>query len=927
MQLLPGQEKIGQNQNFKMRPLLDASQQKCFDDLARLASLICGTPISLITFIEGDRQRFKSHIGWDIDEIPLEMSFCVQTILQKGVRVIHDTLSPAQITKSPLATNGGIRFYAGVPLITDDGYPFGTLCVMDSIPRALTEEQVDALEKLADQVVLLAETGAMNYRQAAGPAHDMPSHSDLEANLYRGISQSASDAIIVIDAQSKIVFANRATCALFGYEAEELKDKQLTMLMPEYLRGMHQAAIKKYIEIGQKHLSWDRVELLGLHKNGNEIPVEISFSEMVIEGKHLLAGICRNVSARKRLEQDRLRLAAIVEWADDAIIGQDLNGIIQTWNRGAERIYGYSADEVIGKHVSMLAPPERAAEISEILAKLKRGERIEHYETIRLTKSGKCVQMFETVSPICDETGTIIGASAVGRDITERNPSEERYRSLVEGAVHAFFRMSSSGQLLEANPAMAWMLGYGSVEELLRCNTNKLFAEDTSRLIERWTSASRIEEEVRWHRRDGGMITVRLTGRPLADQSSLRSVALPVQGFEFIAEDVTELRAMEAELRQARKMEAVGQLAGGIAHEFNNFLGIILGYNDLLSQEAGGNEELRQNVAEIKAATQRAASLTRQLLAFSRKQVVEYKLLDLNELIWESHKLLRRLVPANIEIVPVLDPTLRRVGADPGEIQQILFNLVINARDAMPEGGKITIETRNQDIDETFRHIHPDARTGSYVTLSVRDTRSAMDAETMAHILEPFPRTTETERESDLGLSAVYNLVRRAGGFVTLNSPIGKGSVLEIYLSCEARSSLQASLAHSKPPVSSETILVVEDESALRRLLGICLEKHGYRVLMAKDGAEGLDVCRRHVGPLHLIITDIMMPHLNGLELRQRVEELRPGTRFLFMSGYSEGISPGEKLLMKGSAFLEKPFLPEQLVARVRELMGKEVAA
>jgi PAS domain S-box-containing protein len=468
------------------------------------------------------------------------------------------------------------------------------------------------------------------------------------------------------------------------------------------------------------------------------------------------------------------------------------------------------------------------------------------------------------------------------------------------------------------------MLGYNSADDVLKLNAATdvhVYGEDSPPLLQKWLQEKRIEDEVTWRRRDGTIITVRLNGRTLTDELGV------VQSLEFIAEDVTERRYLERELRQAQKIEAVGQLAGGIAHEFNNYLGVILGYSEFLIEEAGTNENLRRAVAEIKAATRRTASLTRQLLAFSRKQVLEPTILDLNQVIWEVHKLLRRVVPANIEIVPVLDPALGRVKADSSQIQQILINLAVNARDAMPQGGKVTIETANTEPDESYRSQHLGVQQGAYVMLTVRDTGSGMDAETLSRIFEPFFTTKDKGKGTGLGLATIYGIVKQSGGHMDVESSLGKGTVFRIYLPREVAQVEQSEPAVTQPKElgGSETILVVEDETALRRLICLSLERRGYKVLTAKDGAEALEIYQRSPSKIHLVLSDIMMPHVNGLQLREKAATLCPDVKFLFMSGYSGEIV--ENLLAQGCAFLEKPFLPDELVGKVRELLKAEAAA
>jgi two-component system cell cycle sensor histidine kinase/response regulator CckA len=517
------------------------------------------------------------------------------------------------------------------------------------------------------------------------------------------------------------------------------------------------------------------------------------------------------------------------------------------------------------------------------------------------------------VEPLLDSEERIVGCIGTAVHAPARKQAEDalraseaRYRSLFEGVVHGIYRVRADGQFFEVNPALAAMLGYDSPDEVVKLNVANLHAdqEERARMVQKWVGAERIEDEVNWNRRGGEIIRVRLSGRTLTDQQG------SVQGFEFIAEDVTERRALEAQLRQAQKIEAVGQLAGGLAHEFNNFLGVILGYGELMSEEAAENERLGRLIAEITAATQRAASLTAQLLAFSRKQLLEPKVLNLNSAIWEIQKLLHRLVPANIDIVPVLSSTIGQVKIDPGQVQQILINLVVNACDAMPKGGKVVIETANTDLDEAYASQHVGLRPGAYVMLSVSDTGGGMNDETSSHIFEPFFTTKESGKGTGLGLSTVYGIVKQSGGHITVESAVGAGTTFRIYVPLVRAAAEEAYVTPQSPIEQSggETILVVEDETTLRRLLCLSLERRGYKVYAARDGTEAMEIFRQQPGAIHLVVSDIVMPHMDGIELKRRATAQRADVKFLFMSGYSEEVIEQLQTSAQGCAFLEKPF-------------------
>jgi two-component system, cell cycle sensor histidine kinase and response regulator CckA len=1060
MQLPLPENEVARLENLRSYGILDTPPEQAFDDLTHLAAFICGTPIALIGLVDSRRQWFKSAVGWDVSEIPRAESFCAHTILKPDLLVVSETLKDQILGKSALATHGGIRFYAGVSLITTEGYALGTLCVMDCVPRALTEEQSGALQRLARLVVTQLELrkppASREFSQKGLHSPTGKSAEDIQWNseaLCRAVLESAPDAIILVDEDSKILLVNQATEKMFGYLNKELRGQELTTLMPDSVRQLNQQTIRPYVEGGSRERPLGHTELPGLHRGGKEIWLQVSFSEFVQDGKHILAGICRDITARREIDKERFRLAAIVESCDDAVIGKDLGGTVITWNAGAERIYGYRAEEVIGKPASILISAERMDEIPQIMEKLQRGEPIEHYQAVRVTKSGEHILVSLTVSPVRDNAGKVVGASSVERDITkhkrvaeelrnQENPlrllisqtpavlwttntelriafsggaslagsswhpdqmmgltlqeyfqtddpkfpplaahlralqgelvsyettwsgrtfearvgplrdfegqivgcvgnalhaparkqavealraSEARYRSLFEGVVHGIYRVGLDGQFLEVNPALATILGYDSPEEVVKLNVADLQTdhEERSRSIQKWVETERIEDEVNWNRRSGEIIRVRLSGRTLTDQQGV------VQGFEFIAEDVTERRALEAQLRQAQKIEAVGQLASGVAHEFNNFLGVVLGYSELMSEEAGENEHLCRQIAEIKAATQRAASLTRQLLAFSRKQLLEPKVLDLNSAIWETQKLLHRLVHANIDIIPLLSPTIGQVKVDPGQVQQILINLVLNARDAMPKGGKVVIETANAELDEMHAGPRAGLRPGTYVKLSVSDNGEGMNNETSSHIFEPFFTTKEPGKGTGLGLSTVYGIVKQSGGYIAVETAVGKGTTFHIYLPLIRAAVEEPFVTPPSPAEQSgrETILVVEDESTLRRLLCLLLERRGYQVHTARDGAEAMDIFRQQPGAIHLVVSDIMMPHMDGIELKRKAAVLRPEVKFLFMSGYSEEVIEKVQTLGHGCAFLEKPFLPRDLVIKIQGLLRGEASS
>ena len=499
--------------------------------------------------------------------------------------------------------------------------------------------------------------------------------------------------------------------------------------------------------------------------------------------------------------------------------------------------------------------------------------------------------------------------------------SELSFRSLVTNAPYGICRCDSTGKILDANPAFLDLLGFTSAGEIVGQQIYTLYTD-----VEQWfdladylrSSAPFKGLTAEWKRKSGTTV-VRVSGGSVPNGRRLGVV------FELFAEDVTERRTLEQQLRQSQKMEAVGRLAGGIAHDFNNLLMVISGYSEFLLERLGAEPDLRGPAQEIASASERASSLTRQLLAFSRKQMLAPRIVNLNEIATENLKMLTRMIGEDIDLVMVPSPNLWPVRADAGQIEQVIMNLAINARDAMPSGGKLTIETSNLTLDEDYARIHAPLRPGEYVMISISDTGMGMDSETQSHIFEPF-FTTKGTKGTGLGLSTVYGIVKQSGGYIWVYSEVGRGTTFKIYLPRVA--SLE--VAPAQPPESrqlqkvepgTETILLVEDEANLRYLARQYLEKQGYKVIEAADGAVAMQIAVAHEAVIHLLLTDVIMPGMNGRELAQRVSEIRPNVKVLYMSGYTENVIGHNGTLDAGVSLLQKPFNLRDLKSKVREVL------
>lgn len=504
--------------------------------------------------------------------------------------------------------------------------------------------------------------------------------------------------------------------------------------------------------------------------------------------------------------------------------------------------------------------------------------------------------------------------------------SEVRYRTLVQSAVYGIFRWSLEDQFTDVNPALVSILGYDSAGEVLSLRmTQDVYVDPKQHqeIVSSLLAAGQMRGmEVQWRRKDGRTITVRLSGRSIQEDAR-------IIGFEMIVEDITERRLLEEQLRQAQKMEAVGQLAGGIAHDFNNLLTVIKGNSQLLLEKLHAVDSRRSGVEQIQKAADRAASLIYQLLAFSRKQVIEFRVLDLNSMIASTMQLLRRLMGEHIELTIIEGKDLGRVKADPSQMEQVVMNLALNARDAMPQGGKLILETENVQIDQEHRSEDATISPGQYVMLRVSDTGIGMDKETLAHIFEPFFTTKAVGKGTGLGLSTVYGIVQQSNGFLTAQSQPGVGSSFRVYLPQvdQPADEIKALGAGEVDFQGTETVLVVEDEEGVRSLITMLLTRNGYRVLEASTGEDALNLSQSTSGPIHLLITDLVLPRMNGRELSERMAEHYPAVRTLFMSGYTDDATLKDGVLESRAAFLQKPFSMETLLHKVREVLGKAAAA
>src|SRR5580693_9031941 len=733
--------------------------------------------------------------------------------------------------------------------------------------------------------------------------------------------QNSPDPLVIVDTSFRGQCVNQEFQRLFGYSAAQVLGKPVNQLIFPLDRAAEAEWIMQCLERGEQIT----LETQRLAKDGTLLDVSVSSAPLIIDGQTVaFYAIYRDVSERKRAE---VLSSALYRIAEKASATQDLqqffaaiHGIVDelmcarnfsiALQDPASQLlsFPYFVDEqesppapaklgrglveyVLRTGEPLLCTPQLAQQMRQ-RGKIELNAPLPlHWLGVPLKVNhhilGAIVlKSYSKNTPFRDRDKDVLTlisqqlAAAIDRKRNEQalRRSEVRYRSLVQTAVYGIYRSSLEGRFLDVNPALIGMLGYNSALEVLSLDPQKdVFVDpaEHTRLVDEFRRTGRMDGfEARWKRKDAAIITVRISGRAVAGGDE------PSDVLEAIAEDITERRLLEDQFRQAQKMEAVGRLAGGIAHDFNNLLMVISGYTEVLLDHLTLGHPLHAKAEAIQQASDRATTLTRQLLAFSRKQLLELKVIDVNAIVTDMERLLRPLIGEDIELTTTLAPNVGCTRADAGQLEQVIMNLVVNAKDAMPNGGKICIRTASVTLDDSYRPENIFIKNGPYVMISVSDNGQGMDRETQARIFEPFFTTKEKNRGTGLGLSTVYGIIKQSGGYVFVQSELGRGTVFTIYFPrvdepSEARGDLPVSLAAVG---GAETILLVEDEESVRQLVRETLESRGYHVLEAANGQDALAVASSHADTIHLIITDVVMPGLSGHELVQKLLPARPGT-------------------------------------------------
>ena len=779
--------------------------------------------------------------------------------------------------------------------------------------------------ELARRRVLRLVSESSKKRACQDPPEDLTGTIE-----HRHLFENASDVIFTHDLEGNFTSFNRAAEYLTGYSREQGLSMNISdVIAPEYLADAISGTRR---QVAGETLAAREMEIIAA--SGLRIPIEVNSHVIWQDGTPVgIQGIVRDITGRRKaeaaLQESEERYRDLFENANDIMYTLDLDGNLTSMNKAGERITGYAREELLNRPIGPLLAMGEGEIMREMLERKLTGvDSLTTYELEATTKEGQKL-FLEVSSRLIFKEGRAAGIQGIARDISDRKraqeeitKSEERFRALIENSSDMVAVLGPEGFVRYASPSACRILGYSS-EELVGKLVFELVHPVDARAVtaawNRWNQGTQsgVPTELRVRHKNGTWRTVEATDANLLGNEA-------VSGVVINARDITERKHLEEQLLHSQKMDAIGRLAGGLAHDFNNLITAINGFSDLLLMNLHRGDPLRHHVDEIKKAGQRAASLTRQLLAFSRKQVLQPKVLDLNRVVSDMDQMLRRLIGEDIELETNLAPDLWCVKADPGQIEQVIMNLVVNARDAMPEGGKLLIVSSNVNGTGSGRN-QTEQSSSDYVMLRVTDTGSGIDTDTMSQIFEPFFTTKGKGKGTGLGLSTVYGIVEQSGGHISVNSELGQGATFEIYLpKSDERRASDEDMAHPLEALGgSETILLVEDEEAVRNLGSQLLASRGYKVLEARNGGEALLICEQYPNRIHLMLTDVVMPNMSGRQLAERLAPIKPDMKVIYMSGYADDTILGLGIPSSETAFLNKPFSPDALMRKVRQVLGE----
>lgn len=745
----------------------------------------------------------------------------------------------------------------------------------------------------------------------------------------------APDAVIV-SRSGTILLANRRAHDMFGYPAGTLAGQPVDTLVPDEVRTSHPWHQSAYL--ASAHLPLRRLPLSGRRSDGSAFPVEVSLATVPApDGDLYVTAVLRDDTAHREAERARALLASIVQSSHDAIVTTDLAGVVLTWNPGAERLYGHTADEMLGRPIDPIIPPERRVDEEEVRSLVRIGGRMDRYRTYRLHADGTQIAVSLLVSPLLDHDGAIVGMTTTARDISEREHAEAMVQAILDAAPDALLGVDDAGNVVLVNAEAERMFGFAR-HDLTHMAVHRLLPDGlptASAVLRTGNDSTPLDTErldspagQSWatrtaRRRDGSEVSVDISCSALDTDNGRMVVAavrditdrLAAQAEQQSLREEAEQQKLEARFQRTERLESLGQLAGGIAHDFNNLLAVILNYSSFIVED-GADTHFARDAEQIARAARRGSELTHQLLAFARREVIRPRPLDVNTVVAEVHQMLLRSLGEHITLTMNTADRLPAVMADPGQLAQVLVNLAVNARDAMPAGGDLTIDTAAVEVDDEHAAGRTGTKPGMYVRVRVSDTGTGMPKEVIDKAFDPFFTTKPSGQGTGLGLATVYGIITQAGGAVQIYSEAGLGTTITMLLPVTDAELPQDTPTESAPDLDGHgtTVLVVEDETALRVVTERILLRAGYTVLTAADGVEALRVAGSHPDRIDWLLTDVIMPGMLGKDIAEAIVAARPDTRVLFMSGYAQPVLTTHGTLAADVRLLEKPFTSAELV-------------
>jgi len=914
--------------------LLETPAEDRFDAFTRLAAQILGVPKVFVSLVDADRQYFKSiscgdsaeSAGWH----PLETCFC-QDVVGTGMPVIL-----ADAWNEPAFAERGtkVRAYAGVPLKTNEGHVLGALCAIDERPRDWSRRDIDVLASLATAV--MAE---IQRRIAERAAHDTNLRLIAERTLAHAVQQQMPVGVVVAEAPSgRLVSVNAQMTEIFRTSFKPAADlHSYSELVGFHDNGTPYSALEWPLARTVMTNAPVRGEEIRIRRgDGTDGFVRMSSAPVVDADGSIAAAVVIVVDVTDQRVAERAvratdeRYKFVARATNDVIWDWDTKTNALVWNDSVETVFGHKQNKIhpeIQWWYDHIHPEDRDRVIAGIHAALDQGSTSwnDHYRYRR--GDGTYANVTDRAYIARDSAGVATRVIGAITDVTERSRSEAAIRfqaQLLNAVQQAVIATDPEGLVIFWNDFAEKLYGWAAEEAVgnpIQELTPSPFLRDHGGEIgqrgapgESWTGEFLVQGK------SGKPFPALLTTAPIRDEQG------NVLGYVRVSIDLSERRALEEQFRQSQKMDAVGRLAGGIAHDFNNLLTVIRLNTEIIMDGFDPTDPRAEDVKQIRSAAERASSLTRQLLAFSRKQILQPRVLDMNSVVASVEPMLRRLIGEDIAIASSCGAR-GYVVADPGQVEQILVNLVVNARDAMPQGGTISIETQNVELDETYTSEHAPVIAGRYVMLSVSDNGVGMSRETREHAFDPFFTTKEAGKGTGLGLATVYGIVKQSGGYVWIYSEPGHGTALKLYFpevsSAAAFEAGDYKAAAKEAARGSETILLVEDEEAVRGLASRILERQGYRVIPAQHGREAMDIATREEGRIDLVLTDVVMPGMNGRGLVERLAAIRPRIKSLYMSGYTDDDIIRRGFIEPSKSFLQKPFTSEALLQTVRKVLDE----